>query len=111
MWTNINAKSKQGTVCWVFRGHVTGILADYNDESFATRCNFRPPNWVPEPVSMLPIPTDWVATQEYVGNNAKGPRLANARPSEKGGFTAKVAACNIQEITVYTAKVAVRNIQ
>ena len=35
-----------------------GIPADYNDASFATRCNFRPPNWVPE---------DWVATQECVG--------------------------------------------
>ena len=25
-----------------------------------------------------------------VGDNAKGPRLANARPSEKGGVAAKV---------------------
>jgi len=40
---------------------------DNNDVSFATRCNFRPPNCVPEPVSMLPIPKDWVATQECVG--------------------------------------------
>ena len=38
-----------------------GIPADYNDADFATRYNFRPPNWVPEPVSMLPIPKDWVA--------------------------------------------------
>jgi len=44
-----------------------GIPADYNDASFATRCNFRSPNWVPEPLSMLPIPKDWVATQECVG--------------------------------------------
>ena len=26
------------------------------------------------------------------GDNAKGPRLANARPCEKGGFAVKVAA-------------------
>ncbi len=46
MWMNINTKPKQGTVFRVFRGHLMGILADYNDTSFATRCNFRPPNWV-----------------------------------------------------------------
>ena len=47
-----------------------GIPADYNDASFATRCNFRPPTWVPEPVSMLPIPRDPVATKECVGERA-----------------------------------------
>ncbi len=96
-----------------------GIPADYNDESFATRCNFRPLNWVPEPVSMLPIPTDREATQECIGDNAKGPRLADARPSEKGGFAAKVAARNIQEIPGgdiqeipgYRSRVAAPNIQ
>jgi hypothetical protein len=67
MWTDINAKPKQGTVFRVFRGHFMGIPADYNHASFATRCNFRPPNWVPEPVSMLPKPKDRVATQECVG--------------------------------------------
>ncbi len=36
MWTDINTKPKQGTVFWVFRGHVMGIPADYNDGSFAT---------------------------------------------------------------------------
>ncbi len=82
-----------------------GIPADYNDESFATRCNFRPPNWVPEPVSMLPILMDRVATQECVGDNAKGPSLADARPSEKGGFAAKVAACNMQEIPGHQSRV------
>ncbi len=64
MWTDINTKPKQGAVFWAFRGHVMGIPADYNGASFVTRCNFRPPNWVPEPVSMLPIPRDWVAAQE-----------------------------------------------
>ena len=58
-----------------------------------TWCKFRPPNWVPEPVSMLPIPKDRVATQECVGDNAKGPRLANARPSEKVGIAANVEVC------------------
>jgi hypothetical protein len=67
MWTDINTKPKQGAVFRAFRGHVMGIPADYNDASFATRCNFRPPSWVPEPVSMLPIPRDRVAAQECVG--------------------------------------------
>jgi hypothetical protein len=49
-----------------------GIPADYNDASFAIRCNFRPPNWVPELVSMLPIPRDQVAVHGCVGDNAKG---------------------------------------
>jgi hypothetical protein len=65
-----------------------GIPTDYNDKSFTTRCYFRPPNWVSEPVSMLAIPKDRVAMQECVGDNAKEPRLANARPSEKVGITA-----------------------
>ncbi len=72
-WTDINTKQKQGAVFRAFRGHVMGIPADYNDSSFVTRCNFRPPNWVPEPVSMLPIPRDRVAY------NAKGPKLTAAR--------------------------------
>jgi hypothetical protein len=50
MWMDTNIKPKQGTVFWVFRGHIMVIPADYNDKSFSTRCNFRPPNWVPEPV-------------------------------------------------------------
>jgi hypothetical protein len=50
-----------------------GIPTDYNNESFATRCNFRPPKWVPKPVLMQPIPTDPVAMQECVGDNGKGP--------------------------------------
>ena len=70
MWTDINTKPKQGAVFRAFRGHVLGIPADYNNASFATRCNFRPPNWVPEPVSMLPIPRDRVAAQECVGERA-----------------------------------------
>ena len=53
------------------------------------------------------------------GDNTKGPRLADARPSEKGRFTAKVAAHNIQEIPGgniqeipgHAAKVAASNIQ
>ena len=67
MWTDINTKPKQGAVFRAFRGQVIDIPADYNDASFAARCNFRPPNWVPEPVSMLPIPRDRGAAQECVG--------------------------------------------
>ncbi len=111
MWMDIKTEPKQGTVFWVFRGLVMGIPADYNDESFVTRSNFRPPNWVSEPLLMLPIPTDQVATQECVGDNAKSPRLADARPSEKGGFAAKVTACNIQDIPGHAAKVAARKMQ
>ena len=37
MWTAINTKPKQGTVFRVFRGHVTGIPADYNNAKFANR--------------------------------------------------------------------------
>jgi hypothetical protein len=55
-----------------------GISADYNDTSFATRCNFRPPNWVSEPLSMLPTPKDQIAAQECVGGDTKGPDLTAA---------------------------------
>jgi hypothetical protein len=58
-----------------------GIPTDYNDASFATRCNFRPPDWILEPVLMLLIPKDWVATQDCVGDNTKGPKLTAARPA------------------------------
>jgi hypothetical protein len=92
MWTDINTKPKQGTVFQAFRGHVTGIPAEYNDASFATRCNFRPPNWVPEPVSMLPIPRDWIAAQECVGDNAKGPIPTAARQAAKIWFAVDVEA-------------------
>ena len=83
MWTDINTKPKQGTVLRVFQGHVMGVPADYNDASFATRCNFRPPDWIPVPVSMLPIPKDWIAMQECVGVSTKP---ATARPAGKVRF-------------------------
>ncbi len=67
MWMDINAKPKQGAAFQAFRGHVMGIPADYNDASFMTRCNFRPPSWISEPVSILTIPKDRVAMQECVG--------------------------------------------
>ncbi len=67
MWTDINTKPKQRAVFRPIRGHVMGIPTDYNDTSFATRCNFRPSNWIPEQVSMLPIPRDRVASQECIG--------------------------------------------
>ena len=92
VWTDINTKPKQGAIIRAFRGHVMGILADYNDASFTTRCNFRPPNWVPEPVSMLPIPRDRVAAQECVGDNTKGPKPAAARPATKVWFAVDVEA-------------------
>ena len=92
MWTDINTKSKQGTVFRVFRGHVMGIPADYNDANVATRCNFRPPDWIPEPVLMLPIPKDWIATQECVGENMKGSKPATTRPAVKVRFTVDVEA-------------------
>jgi hypothetical protein len=60
-----------------------GIPTDYNDKSFATRCNFRPPNWVPKPVSILTAPKDQIAAQECVEGNVKEPRLATARTNKK----------------------------
>jgi hypothetical protein len=87
MWTDINTKPKQGTVFSMFQGHVMGILADYKDASFATRCNFRPPDWISEPVSMLPIPNDWIATQECVRVSTKP---AAARPVGKVRFAVDV---------------------
>jgi hypothetical protein len=66
------------------------IPADYNDASFATRCNFRPPNWIPEQVLMLPIPRDRVASQECVGDNTKGPELIPARLAAKVRFAVDV---------------------
>jgi hypothetical protein len=68
-----------------------GIPADYNDTSFATRCDFRPPNWV-QPVLMLPIPRDWVAAQECVGDYTKGPKLTAARPAVKVRFAVDMEA-------------------
>jgi hypothetical protein len=73
-----------------------GIPADYNDASFATRCNFRPPKWVPEPVLILPIPRDWVAAQECVGDNTKGPKPTAARPAAKFHFAVDVEAHAVQ---------------
>jgi hypothetical protein len=104
MWTDINTKPKQGAVFRAFRGHVMGIPADYNDASFATRCNFRPPNWVPEPVLMLPIPRDRVAAQECVGDNinTKGPKLTTARSAAKVCFAVDVEAHAVS--TVLTAE-------
>ncbi len=92
MWTDINKKPKQGAVFQAFRGHVMGIPADYNDASFATRCIFRPPNWIPEQMSMLPIPRDRVASQECVGDNTKEPESIPARPAAKVRFAVDMEA-------------------
>ena len=73
----MGSESDEGAVFRAFRGHVMGIPADYLDASFVTRCNFRPPNWIPEQVSMLPIPRDRVASQECVGEQV--PNVTNVR--------------------------------
>jgi hypothetical protein len=84
MWTDINTKPKQGAVFLAIRGHVMGIPADYNDASFATKCNFRPPSWVSKPVSMLSIPRDQVAAQECVGERVtnKGVEIWDQNPTK-----------------------------
>ena len=87
-----HTKLKQGAVLRAIRGHVMGIPTDYSDTSFATRHNFRPPNWAPEPVSMLPIPRDRVAAQECVGDNTKGLKPTAARPAAKVRFAVEVEA-------------------
>jgi hypothetical protein len=53
---------------------------------------FRPPTWIPEQVSMLPIPRDQVASQECVGDNTKGPEPAPARPAAKVWFAIDMEA-------------------
>ena len=42
---------------------------------------------------MLPIPRDWVARQECVGDNAKGPELTTARPTVKVWFAVDLEVC------------------
>ena len=81
-------------ICWVYDFSIPYVPtpADYNDASFATRFNFRPPNWVPEPVSMLPSPRDRVAAQECVGDNTKGPKPTATRPAVKVWFAVDVEA-------------------
>ncbi len=60
---------------------------DYNDNSLATRCNFRPQNWKSEPMAMLSISKDQAAPQEYVGNKVKlRPNLTSDRQKEKAGL-------------------------
>jgi len=80
MWTDINMNRELSF----------GLSGDMT--SFAIRCSFRPPNWVPESVSILPIPRDWVAAQECVGDNTKGPKLTAARPAAKVRFAVDVEA-------------------
>ena len=41
---------------------------------------------------MLPIPRDWVASQECVGDNTKGPEPIPARPAAKVWFAVDVEA-------------------
>jgi hypothetical protein len=41
---------------------------------------------------MLPIPRDWVAAQECVGDNTKGPKPTAARPAAKVRFAVDVEA-------------------
>ncbi len=64
MWMDINTKPKQGAVFRAFRGHIMGIPTYYKDASFATRCNFRPPNWIPEQVSSSVAGVCW---RQYKG--------------------------------------------
>jgi hypothetical protein len=51
MWTDINTKPKQGAIFREFRGHVMGILADYNDNDYQGKVKSKPPI-----SSMLPVP-------------------------------------------------------
>ena len=90
MWTDINTKPKQGLHFHTFRSHMMGIPVDYKDEDFAAGCYFRPPDWIPEPVSMLPIPKDRAASQECVGDNEKRPKRTATRREKKAQFTADV---------------------
>ncbi len=91
MWTDINTKPKQGLVYCVFRGHVMGIPADYQDSDYAGKVPLSPE------VSMLPLTKEQLASQECVGESeitlikgrplvaslAKGLTLAGDRPTER----------------------------
>ena len=90
MWTDINTKLKQGLYFRTFRSHVMGIPVEYRDKDFSSGNWFRPADWVPEPVSMLPIPKDRAASQECVGSNTKEPARADARRAKKIQFAADV---------------------
>ena len=67
-----------------------GIPVEYKDEDFAAGCYLRPPDWIPKPVSMLPIPKDRTASQECVGDNEKQPKRTAARRDKKARFAVDV---------------------
>jgi hypothetical protein len=60
IWTDINTKHKQGIVYHVFRGHVMGISADYNDSDYMDKVPISPV------VLMLPLTKKQLAFQEYI---------------------------------------------
>ncbi len=65
MWTNVNAKPKQGLVFHVFRGHVMGIPVDYKDAGYNGKESLTPK------VSMLPLTKEQLALHECVEGSAK----------------------------------------
>ncbi len=97
---DINTKPKQGAVFWEFPGQVMGISGDYVDSVFEHSIYLWPPNspvgYKPrdptaEPTlttdrTMLPVPKDSVAPQEWVGKDTI------MEPADGG--TAEVAICS-----------------
>ena len=69
-----------------------GATTSWHDKTTRGGTTRRPPNWVPEPVSMLPIPRDRVAAQECVGDNTKGPKPTTARSAAKVRIAVDVEA-------------------
>ncbi len=67
-----------------------GIPVDYREGDYAARWHLRPPDSIPEPVLMLPIPKDWAASQECVGDNEKLPKRTAARGEKEARFAADV---------------------
>jgi hypothetical protein len=65
MWTDINAKPKQGVLHRIFRGHVMGIPADYEDSDYGGKVPVSPA------VLMLPLTKEQLALQECVARNER----------------------------------------
>ena len=73
MWSGINTKPKQGLLYCVFRGHVMGIPADYQDSDYVGKVPLSPK------VLMLPLTKEQLASQECVGESEI--TLTEGRPS------------------------------
>jgi hypothetical protein len=59
MWTDVNAKPKQGATYREFRSRMMSIPVDYNDDEFKAIYHTRPPKNIVPINPTLSIPKDW----------------------------------------------------